>query len=416
VSGQSVSNQSVSDQSIRAGLLETADRCVKCGLCLPHCPTYRIKEDEAESPRGRIALIQGLAQGALAGSPKLWGHLANCLECRACEAACPSLVAFGSLMDAARDLQSRSSSPWRRWRKRIRLRLLSNRKGAAAAAFLSRFYRGSGLGLLIGRLGLPVGSRLWAYHRVAMRLDRDRPSPGGRNSCPTCTQEIALFLGCVAPAMQPGLSRAARDVLERVGYRVRIPDSQCCCGAMHRHNGFPSEADRLLVQNASAFSDLKVVVTASACAAELRSHPGMGNTVEICRLLADLKWPPGAVLKPLPARVAVHEPCSHRNHLHDADAIYALLQRIPKLEILPLEENAFCCGAAGTYLLDNPMLSSSLLAGKIGFLQGLEADYLVTSNTGCALHLAAGVREAGMSLEVLHPVELIARQLVSRSA
>jgi glycolate oxidase iron-sulfur subunit len=83
---------------------------------------------------------------------------------------------------------------------------------------------------------------------------------------------------------------------------------------------------------------------------------------------------------------------------------------------LPLEENAFCCGAAGTYLLDNPMLSSGLLAGKIGFLQGLEADYLVTSNTGCALHLAAGVREAGLDLEVLHPVELIARQLASRPA
>jgi glycolate oxidase iron-sulfur subunit len=411
-----VSNQSVSDRSIRAELLETADRCVKCGLCLPHCPTYRIKEDEAESPRGRIALIQGLAQGALAGSPKLWGHLENCLECRACEAACPSLVAFGSLMDAARDLQNRSSSPWRRWRKKIRLRLLSSRKGVATAAFLSRLYRGSGLELLIDRIGLPVGSRLWAYHRVATQLDRDRPSPGGKSSCSTYTQEVALFLGCVAPKVQPGLSRAASDVLERVGYQVRIPAAQCCCGAMHRHNGFPSEADRLLEQNVSAFADTRVVVTASACAAELCSYPGMGNTVEICRLLADLKWPPGAVLKPLPARVAVHEPCSHRNLLRDADAIYALLRRIPKIELLPLEENAFCCGAAGTYLLDSPVLSSGLLESKIGFLKVLNVDYLVTSNTGCALHLAAGVREAGMSLEVLHPVELIARQLASRPA
>jgi glycolate oxidase iron-sulfur subunit len=406
----------VNDKTLRERLIDATDRCVKCGLCLPHCPTYGVKEDEADSPRGRIALVQGLAEGSLEPSERLWAHLTGCLECRACEAACPSLVAFGSLMDDARDLQNRGMGRWRRWTKRLRLRVLSSRRVAGAIAELSRVYRFSGLGLLGERARLPVDSRARAYHRLARQLHQPLRVPRDQTGHQRPTSELGLFLGCVAQTVQPRLPTAAWRVLVRLGYAVRIPREQRCCGAMSRHNGFPAEADRLLAQNGSAFANLRAVVTASACAAELRADPHMRNSVEISRFLADQDWPREVRVSPLRARVAVHVPCSQRNALRDADAAYALLQKIPEVEVLPLQGNGLCCGAAGTYLLENPAMSAALLTPKIDQLRELGVDFLVTTNTGCALHLAAGVREAGLGLEVIHPVELIDRQIAPRHA
>jgi len=401
---------------MRTRLVEAADQCVKCGLCLAHCPTYRVRVDEGESPRGRIALIQGLAEGKLAQSPRLAAHLTSCLGCRACEAACPALVTFGSLMDGARALQKQHMSLWARWLAKRRLRLLSSNRGLATAAALSKLYRATGLGRLVENSGLAAGSRLRAYHRVAMQLEQPRPSPTEQTGDQAPTRELALFLGCVAQEVQPGLSASAHRVLSRLGYRVRIPKDQRCCGAMHRHSGFPAEADRLLAQNASAFANYRTLATASACAAELRTHPGFSHSLEICRFLADQNWPRETVLRPLRVRVAVHVPCSHRNVLRDSDAACDLLRRIPEIKLVLLEETAFCCGAAGTYMLENPAMSATLLAPKIGHLHRLAAKYLATTNTGCALHLAAGAREAGLELEILHPVELIERQLMTRPA
>ncbi len=313
-------------------------------------------------------------------------------------------------MDGARALRVRDTGPLRLARRKARLKVLSSVWGTGIAAALSRLYRFTGMGRLIAKPDLPVGSRLRAVHRLAMQLGQiERPQVV--TAAPRAgAEDLALFLGCVARAAQPGLAKAARRVLGRLGYRVVLPRAQCCCGAMHRHNGFPEEADRLLERNAAAFADRITLATASACAAELRTHENLREAREICRFLADIQWPQGA-LRPLPARIAVHGPCSHRNVLRDADAASDLLRKIPEIEPLPLDGNAFCCGAAGTYLLDNPSMSATLLAPKIEALRRLGARILVTTNTGCALHLAAGAREAGLDLEVLHPVELIDRQL-----
>lgn len=384
---------------------------MKCGLCLPHCPTYRVQQDEAESPRGRISLIQGLAEDELQESPRLAAHLSSCLECRACETACPSLVKFGALMDDVRALRVHRLNSWERSLKAAWLLFMSSGWGVSASVAASRLYRFTGLGILVERAELPPESRLRAYHRVAMQLDKPETTPTASPPNQVQGGNLALFLGCVARAAQPGLAAAARRVLERLGYRVQVPAGQRCCGAMHRHSGFPDVADHLLRQNTAAFAELRPIATASACAAELRAHPGMNGVAEICRFLADLEWPPDATLRPLPTPVAVHEPCSHRNILRDGAAAHDLLRRIPDIEAVPLKDNAFCCGAAGTYLLDQPTMSAALLAPKIEHLKQQGTNILVTTNTGCALHLAAGAREAGIALEVLHPVELIARQL-----
>jgi glycolate oxidase iron-sulfur subunit len=262
----------------------------------------------------------------------------------------------------------------------------------------------------------PPGSRLRAYHRVALQLDRPREARATAPGNEEVESDLALFVGCVAQAAQPGLATAACRVLGRLGYPVQVPGNQRCCGAMHRHGGFPDDAEKLAAHNATVFANHRILATASACAAELSAQQDLDRTEEICRFLTGLDWPQDAQLRPLPARVAVHEPCSHRNILRDGNAAYDLLRRIPDIEVVALEDNAFCCGAAGTYLLDNPTLSATLLAPKIEHLKGLNTKILVTTNTGCSLHLAAGAREAGLELEVLHPVELIERQLMETAA
>lgn len=404
-------------------LLQLADQCVKCGYCLPHCPTFRLYRDEAESPRGRVALIQGLLSGELNEGRRLGVHLGNCLECLACEPACPSLVQFGLLMDGVRAQRVARLPRWRRVWSRLRLDLLSDPRMPNVLALLAGWYRRSGVACLLGRLGLLRRGRAAVFDGLAHQLRpprRLRTRPVVAAADPTAgacvgpgsqrpQSEVGLFVGCVARGLQVPTAAAARQVLHRLGIQVRIPGRQVCCGAMHRHNGHPAAADRLLARNREAFAQATVVGFASACVAELRHDVG---AVELCRFLVECRWSERLTLKPLSALVAVHEPCSHRNLLRDTQAVYALLARIPELRISALEGNDTCCGAAGTYLIDHAETALGLGAEKVRHLAELAPRYLVTTNTGCAAHLAARLRAAGSDIEVLHPVELVARQMV----
>ena len=411
-----VRNSPVNEQSITNRLIETADQCVKCGLCMPSCPTYRERQDEAESPRGRIALIQGWAMGHLEGSGRLEEHLSSCLECRACETVCPSLVRVGELMDGARALAMRRA-PWRRrFLTRVWLGAMSGGLGIRIATLMATAYRRGGGARLARLTGLTKRPWFGAYHRLALQMKRPpMPAPAASISG-TRVPELGLFLGCTGWATQSGAVIAAQRVFQHLDLRAAIPDGQGCCGAMHRHNGLPEEADELLERNAAALRDRVPVGMASACVAELRTHRSLHQTQEICRFLADMEWPPRVTLKPLDSRVSVHEPCSQRNILRDAGAAYDLLGRIPGIELLPLKDNSFCCGAAGTYMLQQPEMSQGLLRSKIADLATLGVDTLVTTNPGCAMHLSAGIQEAGLTVRVLHPVELIASQISSTPA
>jgi glycolate oxidase iron-sulfur subunit len=388
-------------------LIEATDQCVKCGLCLPHCPTYRLRRDEAESPRGRIALVQGLISGILTPSARLDAHLASCLECRACEPACPSLVAVGAIMDQARARGTRALPVWRRWVKRTGLRALSSRGFMRLTQRLAAIYGATGLERTAMRLGLRRLPHLYAY----ARLVEDLHPPPCWDYKVQAAEGVALFLGCVSEVTQSAALSAAAAVLEHLGIAAAPPLGQGCCGAMLRHNGFPNEADTLLERNAAIFSGRPLVGVASACVAELRTHPGLTRTQEICTFLAERPWPEGLALAPLPADVLVHEPCSHRNQLGGNADVHRLLARIPGLRLAALPDNALCCGAAGTYLLQQPDTAQALLGAKLAHLARLRPQILVTTNPGCALHLAAGLREAGLSVEVCHPVELVARQI-----
>ncbi len=421
-------------------ILRGTERCVACGLCLPVCPTYRLTQDEAESPRGRIALMRALTQSNLAPSAKLEQHLQHCLVCRACEKACPSYVPYGQLIDATRALTTAHKPSAQTGGRSLRILdwLVGNPARLFRAGKLLYYYQRLGLQRLLRASGL---LRLMGLDKVDALLPT-LPAPKRLQPLYPARDKriggVALFVGCIAQLADLRTHESAIRLLNALGYDVHIPEQQACCGALHWHAGEAEKAKGLMRRNLAAFGNgaETVLTTASGCGALLREYglhlgrcsrrdstsaiPGVvadsaasafGERVtDISEFLAGLDWS-RLSLRPLPRRIAVHDPCTLANVLRQEKAPYALLRRIPRAEIVPLPENTLCCGGAGVYPLTQPEMARQLRADKLRYLKSLKPDILATSNIGCALHLAAGVREAGLDIEVVHPVVLIERQV-----
>lgn len=396
-----------------------ADLCVKCGLCLPHCPTYGLTQHEGDSPRGRITLMQGLALGSLAPTPKLETHLDGCLGCRSCESVCPAKVPYGRLIDAGRAALN-EQLPQRRQLPRLIGMVLARRETRRAAGLLLWLYQASGLQALARRLGLLGHGRL-------ARLDSLLPSLpalpfSARAAGVDGPADAALFIGCASDLADPESLAAAQRLLQRLGLRVALPPGQGCCGALYQHAGLVDEARACMQRNAEAFAGYPALLgTASGCSATLLDAPDLLGKPEgdaLRRQVQDIhrfllqRWPAALQPRPLRARVAVHEPCTQRNVTGGGDALRALLKKIPEIELLGLDRRQACCGAAGSHFITHPEDADRLLQPKLEASRTLQPDYIVSSNVGCSLHLAAGLRRAGLTApEVLHPLALLDRQL-----
>lgn len=403
-----------------------------CGLCLPHCPTYRHTGDEGESPRGRISLMNALASGQLARTPRLEAHLNGCLTCRACEDVCPSRVSYGRLIDAGHALL-REDRPMGWSRRRlvgpVLTALLTRRGAMRTCAAALRGAQGLGLLALARRLtgarpGLPA--RVLHYLPPLPRITRWRteyPAAGRERG------RVALFLGCINPVLDPGGIDAAIRVLTRLGYGVHVPEDQVCCGALHLHAGQPAAAARLARRNVAAFeagNHAAVIALASGCGATLKEYPDLLEAdpadcgpaagfaracTDISHFLAGAPWPDGLAPARAELRVAVHDPCSLKRVLHQDASVYDLLGRLPGAHVESLPGNASCCGAGGSYMLTRPAMADALGREKVEALHERAADVLVTSNIGCALHLSAAQGAAGPKVPVMHPVTLLDRYL-----
>ncbi|SCX39083.1 (Fe-S)-binding protein [Nitrosospira sp. Nsp1] len=443
-------------------LIAEANRCVACGLCLPHCPTYRVTQSEADSPRGRIALMSGVAGGRIPMNERFALHIDRCLTCRACESVCPNHVRFGQLIDGTRAMMASPSKPlggstqtpkswFRRW---VEHEVIGKPTRIDMLRPLLRFYQRSGMQKLLRKSGLLGKTKLILLEAQLPRIDKPYSLPGGSNFSgswqavyPATGQprgEVGLFLGCVARLTDIATLNATIVVLNRLGYTVHVPPAQTCCGALHQHSGDRQTAAQLAHRNISAFDGLNleaIISTASGCGVQLAEYsilspsPGSkesaaeweaGNgcagdmlpskrfsakVMDISAFLAIAEGWDGITLAPLAHKISVHEPCSLRNVLRGSASSYALLARIPGAQIAPLAGNDQCCGAAGTYFLDQPEVAKVLLHDKIAAVNASGARYLATSNVGCAMHVASALREAGSVIEVLHPVTLIARQM-----
>jgi glycolate oxidase iron-sulfur subunit len=404
-----------------------AAKCVACGLCLPHCPTYGLLRDETESPRGRLSLMLALAKGELPLSPKLESHLARCLGCRACEKVCPSNVSYGQALDSVRAFieKSRASSQQPGTRAVSILHwLVEKTTRIRALGKILRLYQWSGMQRLLRATRL---LQLLGLSEFEANLPRLLPPIGLATNYPARIKprgRIALFTGCLAQLTEQQTLTSAIRLLTYLGYEVHVPPNQGCCGAMHLHAGQPEKAIEFMRKNIGAFTGSAdtILGAASGCTATLGEYARYlddaesarqfsSRVMDINQFLATIDWPPDISFRALDKRIAVHNPCTLTNVLRQEDKPYDLLARIPGAEIIPLPENGLCCGAAGTYHLTQTQIAEQLRTPKITLLKRLAPEILVTSNSGCAMFLAAGIRAAGLSIEVIHPVVLLARQM-----
>lgn len=413
-------NNAIPQDDTAARLLASADHCVMCGMCSAYCPTYAVSKVEAESPRGRVSLIQGLLRGEFTADVQLQYHLDRCLMCRSCERICPSGVPYGELIDGAQAILKAQRR--RDVRQRLGFALVRRKPWLRLAGRLLRLYDASGLRLLAR--ALPANLR-----RIEQRLPRLPPQRRLAGNYPATGPrrgEIALFTGCVAEITDATTLAATVRLLNRCGYDVAVPDKQACCGALHLHNGDPATAAALAQCNRAAFAAYETIVaTASGCSAVLREYDrqpiGRGAPAarvfaakvrDITALLPTLPGFDTLRFRPLPQRVAVHLPCSLRNVLRAEQAVTASLRRIPALEPIALPDYPRCCGAAGSHVLTQPDLADELRERLLSSVGWAVTPILVSANVGCAMHLAAGLRARDLDIEVVHPVVLLARQLI----
>lgn len=406
--------------------------CVHCGLCTASCPTYLETGNENDSPRGRIYLMRSVTDGRLELGHEVRRHLELCLDCRACESACPSGVQYGMLIEpfrvameeasAGMARQERKSDDWFHrwilfglfpWPERMRLALWPAR--IAQTLGLDRLVIATGLWrLLPPRLGRLV-TQLPRLERPQPPLPEFLPAKGRRRA------RVALFTGCVSDVMFRSTSWATARVLQENGCDVIVPREQGCCGAIHFHAGSSDPARAFADQNIAALKPAEVdaiVVNVAGCGAMLKdyghhwhdgSQPARAAFAHKIRDVSEFLAELGLV--PPKGRIDVtatyHDAC----HLAHAQKIReqprALLAQIPGLKLIDLPESEICCGAAGTYNLTEPEMADRLGKRKLANIRRTGARVVVTANVGCIMQLLREARMAGQTLRVVHPIELL---------
>jgi glycolate oxidase iron-sulfur subunit len=427
------------EQNSDAPSFEKISACVHCGLCLESCPTYRELRVEMDSPRGRIYLMKGILQDRLEPTKDVLKHLDQCLDCRACETACPSGVEYGSILEKTRTILEPTRSRGllvRPLRWFLFKKLLPSRKLQQIVfklLWVQQILGITAIGRLLGRKGwLPgkLGSMAAQAPRVPLHSFRGRhkkefdPVKGVLSfKAPKGTKKrrVALFTGCLADQLFADVNEATVQVLLRNGCDVDVLSLEQCCGALQIHNGARDQAKDLARANVRVFNAGRydaILTNAAGCSAELRHYgelldddPGaveFGKKIrDISEYLVEIGAPPPP--GKLQGKVAYDEPC----HLIHAQKISAapkqLLNSIPGIERVALEEAEACCGSAGIYSFTEPKLSKDVLARKIEQIKKSGCDTLVTGNPGCILQIRCGLKEAGLPVKVMHPVELLAQ-------
>ncbi len=400
------------------------ESCVRCGLCLPACPTYLETMTETSGPRGRISLIKAVDEGVLdLLSPGFVEQMSQCLDCRACQAVCPSGVPYGSMLEEMRARIERARAPLRPAGERAMHTLLlrwlfAKPSRLRAAASLLRFAQRSGLTMLASLAGLRDAARLAPQIGDNFFIANDQQYAVSR-----AAGTAMLHVGCVMHVAFPAVHEATVRMLNRAGLSVVVPRAQGCCGALAIHAGEPEFARELARVNIAAFERTGAdvyVVNAAGCGSALKEYGSLLDDDPAWRERArafaervrDVTEVLDAMELPAPrgridARVTYQEPC----HLVHAQRVSAaprrLLDRIPGLERIEMNESAVCCGSAGIYNLTEPEMAQRLQTRKIGNIEATGATIVATANPGCAAQVTAGLRAAGVEASVKHIVELL---------
>ncbi len=403
--------------------MEGLRACVHCGICLPQCPTYRVLGEEMDSPRGRVYLMRAAAEGRVGLTPTLARHLDLCLGCRGCETACPSGVPFGQLLEATRAQLTRKNvrapetdHATARWA----LETFPYPARLAPLLWGLKLYQASGAQALVRGFGLLAPFRkLKAMESLLPAVPASAPLPDFLPARGKPRGRAGLLTGCVQRLFYADTNARTARLLSAAGWDVVVPRAQGCCGALHLHAGRLEEFRRLATELVGSFpADLDLIVTnAAGCGSALKEYghwlagdaaPRFADKArDISEVLVDAELPLGE----LRLTVAYHDAC-HLVHGQKVRAQpRALLRRIPGLTLVDIKDSELCCGSAGIYNLTEPAMAEELGRMKIARIRESGARILTAGNPGCLLQIARHAREAGLHLEVVHPVELLARAL-----
>lgn len=422
--------------TIHNTLSQLANQCVMCGLCIPHCPTYQLFQTESESPRGRIALFKALADRQLDITPGMIDSLDHCLACQACEKMCPSQVNYSRINNLGRELLARQDKlKHSSFNQKLAEKMLTTpsmhpllKLTAKALAPIQAFIR--------------PASSLSAVGNFSRELAADSPALSplkNDDSIADAVGKVILFQGCSGDLFERQVLADSRVLLNAAGYNVTMADKQQCCGAIKLRQGdtrgmlaqarktidsftpWLAECSAIVSVNNSCSGQLKAFNQLASYSTPMASSapqtlPGAdetaGKTSDIIAFLAQALKTDTLRFAPLPQAVMVHIPCSLKNVLKEEQSLFQLLEQIPGIRLKRLNDQ-FCCGAAGSYMLRYPDVANRLLDDKIKDVRQYDSQTIVSSNLGCTLHFKQGLEQQGQSVEVIHPVRLLARQLIT---
>lgn len=413
--------------------------CVHCGLCTSACPTYVELGTEMDSPRGRIYLMRNVVDGKLPLNADVKHHLDLCLDCRACESACPSGVQYGKLIEPFRvDLQKVFHAhgsqpvgglPW--WQRFILFKIFVNARLARLAVFPAKVMLAMRVDWLLEKSGLLrwMPERMRQMQAMLPRLHWGRtPIPEFLPAVGKRRASVALFTGCVADALFHETNWKTARVLQLNGCDVWTPRNQVCCGALHFHSGLEAPALQFARQNTNVFKREPsaraepidaIIVNVAGCGSMLKDyghllektdaaefgHAFTRKVRDISEFLMELgPIPPTHALN---LRATYHDAC----HLCHAQQIRKpprqLLEMIPGLELVPLSETEICCGAAGSYNLTQPEMAYRLGERKATNLLATKPQVVFTANAGCILQIAKHLKPYDPAIKVVHPIEAL---------
>ncbi len=396
----------------------TVENCVHCGLCLPACPTYQLLGQEMDSPRGRIMLMKTALEGSLPLA-EARPFIDRCLGCLSCDTICPSDIHYGELLLSFRAHAEESGA-------RGKLSdLLVRRLAVETMSHPARFRIAALVGTLMRPLRGLLPSRLAAILELlppalpaAIPLPEIVPAEGERRA------RVTLLTGCAQSVLAPGINRAAVRVLARNGVEVVIPRGQGCCGAIAFHVGDARRARALARRNMRVFpTDVDALITTTAgCGSGIREYGllfgGMSDAsvagefaarVRDVHVFLDelgLRTPRGQVH---PHRLAYHDACHLQHAQGITEAPRRLLQQVPELELVQLDEMEMCCGHAGTFNIEQTEIAGRLGARKATVVLRSGATGLVSGNIGCIAQIGAHLRSTGSTLPVFHTIEVLDR-------
>lgn len=411
-------------------LQEDLARCIHCGFCLQACPTYLDLGLEADSPRGRIQLIAAVEDGRAQPTHSLLGHLDLCLQCRACETACPSGVRYGRIMETARAQIVESGARPFAWRLRIEAlrRILPGPRFIGTFASFLRLYQRSPARELVRRSRI-----LKVLPGDAAASEAALPEMPAEGFIPPAqprglTRSVAMLTGCVMPHMYPRTHTATVRVLNRLGYRIVFPERQTCCGALNLHAGDRRFARELARRNIDAFLEAgveAVIVNSAGCGSTMKEYDDLladdplyrhrarrfsALTRDVLEFVAQHDL---GILGPVPETVTYQDSC----HLVHAQKVSvgprAIMRQIPELDLREMSGPDRCCGSAGLYSFTQPDMSRRLLESKMDDIETTGAGCIATANPGCMSQLEAGLRLRSRNGTVVHVIELLDRAMTA---